>query len=503
MLIMSNIKVRGKIIIILAILIIVFSLTSIYAIVGISRISKNVYNIYEVNLLSVDYLIEADRDAYQSSIAFSHWMNLREKADSTALEDDVRTNLAQVDERFSKAEELFRKNSTEEPVQFGVFHSNFSILSDTTDRIIAQIKNGRFEQASDTYFGPYDEVFSTVRNSMDELTGRFLSEAEQYYLGLKKVSRSIQVSTLSATAIVLFLSILFGFLLTRSITIPVKDSVQAAEAIQKGDLTTEIRIHGKDEFGKMGQTFKRMIENLNSIVSKIQSISLQVSSGSQQLNSTASQISTGATEQAASAEEVASSMEQMQSNIQHNADNADKTEQIADKVAKDAEVSGEAVRNAVSAMNKIAEKITVIEEIARQTNLLSLNASIEAARAGEHGRGFAVVASEVGKLAEHSQLAAGEISDLSAKTAMAAAEAGQMLEQLVPDIKKTRDLIQEIAESTKEQSLGAQQINMAIQGLDTVIQQNASASEEMSSTAEQLADYAKTLLNETNYFKTE
>jgi len=226
-----------------------------------------------------------------------------------------------------------------------------------------------------------------------------------------------------------------------------------------------------------------------------------VASGSQELSVTSEQISQGATEQAAAAEEVSSSMEEMVSNIQQNADNARQTEKIAVKSAENAMEGGKAVSESVNAMKEIADKISIIEEIARQTNLLALNAAIEAARAGEHGKGFAVVAAEVRKLAERSQTAAAEISQLSGASVEVAERAGEMLARIVPDIRKTADLVQEINAASSEQNAGAEQINQAIQQLDQVIQQNAAASEEMATTSEELAAQAEQLQSAMEFFK--
>jgi methyl-accepting chemotaxis protein len=196
-------------------------------------------------------------------------------------------------------------------------------------------------------------------------------------------------------------------------------------------------------------------------------------------------------------------MEEMAANIKQNADNAAQTEKIARQSAKDAEISGEAVNRAVAAMQTIAEKITIVQEIARQTDLLALNAAVEAARAGEHGRGFAVVASEVRKLAERSQTAATEIGAVSSDTVKAAQSAGEMLTSLVPNIRKTAELVAEISAACREQDIGASQINEAIQQLDKVTQQNASASEEMSATSEELAAQAEELQTSIAYFRTD
>ncbi|MCE1247112.1 MAG: methyl-accepting chemotaxis protein [Firmicutes bacterium] len=292
-----------------------------------------------------------------------------------------------------------------------------------------------------------------------------------------------------------------GLFISRSITKPLSEGVDAANRLAEGDLTLHLEAKSKDETGLLIEAMGDMVEKLKDVVVNVKTSADYVASGSQQMSATAEQLSQGATEQAASAEEASSSMEQMSSNIRQNAENALQTDKIAVKVAQDAQEGGEAVKQTVKAMKDIAEKINIIEEIARQTNMLALNAAIEAARAGEHGKGFAVVASEVRKLAERSQYAAAEISQLSLNSTRIAEKAGQMLETIVPEIRKTADLIQEITVASNEQNQGADQINKAIQQLDQVIQQNAGASEEMSATAEELSSQASSMQDIISFFK--
>ncbi len=272
-----------------------------------------------------------------------------------------------------------------------------------------------------------------------------------------------------------------------------------AQQIAAGDLTVSVKERSSQD--KLMQALAEMVKGITEVVTDIRKATDQVASGSQEMSAASEQISQGATEQAAAAEEASASMEEIASTVKHNSDNAQETERIASKSAQDAVESGSAVAQTVGAMREIAGKISVIEEIARQTNLLALNAAIEAARAGDHGKGFAVVASEVRKLAERSQTAAGEIGTLSTSSVQVAEKAGDLLLKLVPDIKKTAELVQEITAASAEQNTGAEQVNKAIQQLDQVIQQNAGAAEEMSSMAESLSVQAQQLQEAISFFR--
>jgi methyl-accepting chemotaxis protein len=316
--------------------------------------------------------------------------------------------------------------------------------------------------------------------------------------GRAKLAESVAVGDLTADVKLLSEKDTLGISLDRMVA-SMRERAALADEIAQGNLRVEAKV--LSEHDGLGLSLQKMVENLRSVVGEVATAAANVASGSEELSATAQQLSQGASEQSSSAEETTSSMEEMTSTIQQNADNAKQTDQLASRAAEDAQASGEAVSQTVSAMKRVAEKINIIEEIARKTDLLALNAAVEAARAGEHGKGFAVVASEVRKLAERSQTAAAEISKLTSGGVAVAESAGTMLTKLVPDIRKTAELIQEINAASAEQNTGAAQINKAIQQLDQVIQQNASSSEEMASTSEELSSQAEQLQSSISFFK--
>jgi methyl-accepting chemotaxis protein len=338
-----------------------------------------------------------------------------------------------------------------------------------------------------------EEVRSVAIAGMDGTT-RIATEAVE---ALGSASNIMIIGLIFATII----GLLVAFFITRAITRPIIMGVKFAETVADGDLSQRLDIVQKDEIGQLANALNNMVDKVKEVVGNVQSAADNVASGSQELSASSEEMSQGSTEQAAAAEEASSSMEEMAANIRQNADNAMQTEKIASKSAEDAKKGGESVAQTLAAMKEIASKISIIEEIARQTNLLALNAAIEAARAGEHGKGFAVVAAEVRKLAERSQHAAAEISELSGSSVEIAEQAGKMLSEMVPDIQRTAELVQEISAASKEQDTGAEQVNQAIMQLDQVIQQNASASEEMAATAEELSSQAEQLQDTIAFFK--
>jgi len=313
---------------------------------------------------------------------------------------------------------------------------------------------------------------------------------------------------LAARRMLLAFAILAGLLcaglavlVTRGISIPLRGTVAVAERIAAGDLRDDVEVEGRDELGKLQTAMRDMLARLAQVLGEVRVGADALAGASAQVSATAQTLSQGTGEQAAGVEETTSSLEQMSASITQNAESSRSTETMAKEGARNAEESGKAVGETVTAMRAIAEKITIIEEIAYQTNLLALNAAIEAARAGEHGRGFAVVAAEVRKLAERAQGAAKEIGALAGSSVQVAERSGKLLFDLVPTIRKTADLVQEVAAASNEQSAGVAQVSKAMGTVDQVTQRNASAAEELSSTAEEMASQSESLQQLVAFFQ--
>ncbi len=349
----------------------------------------------------------------------------------------------------------------------------------------------------------------TANAKLAEELNSAIDEHMAYNQALAKTSAESAIQIKSSAIVtglavggVLSLAVLaLAFFTIRSITRPLNSAVQSANAMANGDLTQRVEVNSKDEIGQMMAAMKMMSEKISNVIHEIKSSADNIASASEQVSATAQSISQATNEQAASVEETSASVEQMSASINQNAENSKVTDGIAGKAATDANEGGSAVKDTVVAMKSIADKISIIDDIAYQTNLLALNAAIEAARAGEHGKGFAVVAAEVRKLAERSQVAAQEIGEVAKNSVGLAERAGDLLDEIVPSINKTSDLVQEIYAASEEQSSGALQITAAMNQLSQTTQQNASSSEELAATAEEMSGQAEQLQHLIGFFK--
>jgi len=451
-------KITGITIILLSLMI----LTALFTMIKLKSIGQELKDIAEQDIPLTESITEVAQHQLEMGLWFERALHAAEKSKTDELKE-AQTKFSEVGRetttQLQRAEKIADiaiglATSADSIAEFKEVQRELQAIGNNHDAYEENVLNA-FKAMEDGRLTDAEQMTGLVEKEENELNKKienFLSDVEKFTETSALSAEKDQQSMERFLWIISIFSVLFGLVVSLLVT----------RSIMK-------KLH--EILGASGN---------------ISDVSLQMST-------IAGHVSQGAQEQSAAVEEVSASMEQMSANIRQNSDNAQATDQLAIKAAADAEQSGIAVVEAVKAMKIIAEKISIIQEIARQTNLLALNAAIEAARAGEHGKGFAVVAQEVRELAERSQTAASEITELAHSSVDTAEGAGKMLGQLVPNIKKTADLVQEIAAAGNEQNSGAEQINKAILQLDQVIQQNASAAEQMASTSEELASQAEQL----------
>ncbi len=404
------------------------------------------------------------------------------------------------DESYAKIEAVL--TSDDEKLMLNSANDARKEYVDMCARILKLAQDGKQSDARKLLISELPPLHETYINGVHDLIqfqSDLVDESGKSAMNVYEVTRQL-LAGLAAISIVL--AIFVATWVTRSVTRPIGKAVEAAHRLAKGDLTVKIEVQSNDETGQLLRAMGEMVEKLSQIIGDVRLAANSLSSASDQVNCTAQSLSQSASEQAASVEETSASIEQMAASIEQNAENAKVTDGMATKAAREATEGGQSVKQTVAAMKAIAAKIGIIDDIAYQTNLLALNAAIEAARAGDHGKGFAVVAAEVRKLAERSQVAAREISEVAGNSVTLSERAGKLLDEMVPAINKTSDLVQEIAAASEEQSTGVAQVNLAMGQLNQLTQQNAAASEELAATSEELNDQADKLQDLMEFFKT-
>lgn len=396
------------------------------------------------------------------------------------------------------------------------FDSGYAFIIDKEGNMIVYPgKVDKNQEISDYFKQSSDRVGNTGKTEIAQegkkkiLYYRFMPDIESWVVAIVDAHEmmAILVNLRYALIITFLISIiiiiLLNFNVSKSITTSLQEGVEFAKRLSEGDLTTEITLNQEDEIGELAASLSQMAKQLRNIIININNGSYEIASASQQIRDGAQLLAYGANQQAASAEVVSASMDQMSTTVRMNADNAIQTEKIALKAKSGMDLMSKSGNESILSITDIAEKISIIDNIAFQINILALNASIEAARAGEHGKGFAVVAAEVRKLAEISKKAADEIATISQRSVIVTRQSDRLINELLPEINKTSNLVQEMVASFNEQTSGIEQVNEALEDLNKIVIQNAAASEQLASNSEHLASQAAHLKDSIGFFKIE
>lgn len=495
---LNNLKIGTRLIALVAFMALVTVGIGVLGLNGIAEVDDGLAKVYNDRMIPLEDIKEVD-DGYRVITEAIVRVDLDAMEVSDAMRDIDRA-LVSIDNHWKR----FLQHELAGEEQRNADRATAQIIQarEVIDRA-RDLMRVRDKEALERHLvGEFLPAVDALGETLKVLTAHQLDGARQIYDHEVEMYEVIRLEAIVSILVAVLVAGLFAAVLIRGISRSISDTLSVTERIAGGDLTVSIDIRSRDEMGLLQGALREMVARLQQVIGEIRSGASGLASASEQVSSTSQSLSQGTSEQAASVEETSASLEEMSASITRNAENSRETERMAIRGARDADESGRSVQETVTAMKLIAQKTGIVEEIAYQTNLLALNAAIEAARAGEHGRGFAVVAAEVRQLAGRSQAAAKEISELAESSVRVAEKSGQQLMELVPAIRKTAELVQEVTAASGEQAAGVNQVNKAMAMMDQVTQRNASAAEELASTAEEMSSQAEALSQLVSYFRT-
>jgi methyl-accepting chemotaxis protein len=481
---------------------------------GVSEVTEDLHTMYQDRAVPVEQLGEVNRLLVRNRVLVMDMMAFPAAPNVAKRDEELKKNIEAISATWDK----FTKSHMSEAVRRkadAFIGLRKSYVQDGLLPMRDAVKAGRADEASRVYQESLSPVAAKVNVALAELIEGEISEGRREFERAQADARQLMMVVGGLTATALVLGALLAWLITRSITRPLAQAVDVAEAVARGDLTRRVVVRYNDETGRLLQALQAMVTSLVQVVGAVRSSSDSIATGSSQIATGNSDLSQRTEEQASNLQQTAASMEQLSSTVKANADTAQQAAQLATLSSQVAVRGGSVVSQVVTTMEEIAGSskriasiIGVIDGIAFQTNILALNAAVEAARAGEQGRGFAVVASEVRSLAQRSADAAKEIKTLIGASVdrvevgtRLVGEAGSTMQEIVSQARKVADLLGDINSATAEQTTGIGQVADAVNQLDQVTQQNAALVEESAAAAESLRQQAAKLVDVVQVFR--